>query len=241
MEDPASRMTMGARGTHAMRRTHQAVSQKLKETMHQEKVDLDEELNADLVIAHHLWRDHRLLAPLSMISKTQRWRQRWEALLVFGALYTIFMYPMRIAFDVGELVGFEAVDIFFDLCFWVDIALMFRTARLNEQYELIFERRQIARAYMRERFYVDVLSALPIDYFTRGARHRALLQTNRLLRVSRLLPAKVFGSPTAEAKAVTVSAAWVRIFLDFRNLFFFAHWTACLWWAIGEVRALIAP
>jgi CRP-like cAMP-binding protein len=32
------------------------------------------------------------------------------------------------------------------------------------------------------------------------------------------------------------SATWVRIYLDFRALFYFAHWVGCLWWGLGQLE-----
>ena len=199
--------------------------------------DLNEEKNADLVIAHNLWRNHRLLPPPSLV--VNNFQALWELLLVFFALYTVFVIPMRIAFQSVGDVFFLGAEIFVDTCFWIDIGVNFRTARLNEQYELVFEPRQIARMYLRDGFYADVFGALPIDYLVLGggslSPFRALLQVNRLLRARRLI-GQSLNRAARTGQAGANSRAWVRIFLDFRNLFFFAHWVACIWWAIGLLQ-----
>ena len=37
-------------------------------------------------------------------------------------------------------------------------------------------------------------------------------------------------------RRMSTSATWMRIFLYFRALFYFAHWMGCIWWGIGYVE-----
>ena len=96
-------------------------------------IDLNEEKNADLVIARHLWQDHRLLPPMSEA------RSRWERVLLFLVIYSLFVLPLRMAFGGADGLGFTIFEMGVDACFWVDIIVQFRTAILTRDYELIFE------------------------------------------------------------------------------------------------------
>ena len=78
-------------------------------------IDLNEEKNADLVIARHLWQDHRLFPPLSAA------RDRWDRMLNFFMLYTAFIIPMRVAFGQIDGIGFIIFEILIDACYMVDV------------------------------------------------------------------------------------------------------------------------
>ena len=122
-----------------------------------------------------------------------------------------------------------------DFCFVLDIVFNFRTAVLTREYELIYEPDQIAKRYIRSGWFViDVAASFPMDYFFALWEHRAFLQINRLLRISRLWKKQDY--VTNLERSVTTTAAWKRMFLDFRALFFVAHWVGCIWWAIGYLE-----
>ena len=189
-------------------------------------IDLNEELNADLVIARHLWQDHRLLPPQSSL------RERWESALVWFALYSSFIIPMRVAFGVADEPLFVVGEILVDACFLLDILLCFRTAILTRDYELVFEPSTIARRYIGSGwFLVDLAASLPLDYLAPSWAHRSVLQLNRVCRVSRMF--KPVDIVAKLDRRVATSATWVRIFLDFRILFYCAHIVGCMWWGIG--------
>jgi uncharacterized membrane protein len=57
-----------------------------------------------------------------------------------------------------------------DLLFFLDICIIFNSAYQNEMYEMIDERRVIAKNYICGWFFVDLLAILPFniifDWFT---------------------------------------------------------------------------
>lgn len=192
-------------------------------------IDLNEEKNADLVIARHLWQDHRLLPPQSDV------RERFERVLVFFALYSSFIVPMRVAFGVAEDPFFVVLELLVDIAFLLDVLLCFRTAILTRDYELVFEPSLIAKQYVGSGwFFIDLLASLPLDYFAPNWPYRSVLQLNRVFRVTRLL--KPIDIVAKLDRRVATSATWMRIFLDFRILFYCAHIVGCMWWGIGYLE-----
>lgn len=151
MERRTVRMTNAAvRATAAGSQAIAATAAATKEATYKAKaklmsgaIDLNEENNADLVIARHLWQDHRLLPPVS------EGRARWAKLLVLLTLYTSFIIPLRVAFGQLDGVVFTVVEIVVDLCFVLDILVNFRTAAFTRDYELIFEPKAIAGRYAK--------------------------------------------------------------------------------------------
>ena len=55
-------------------------------------IDLNDELNAEVVIARHLWRNHRLLPPSSAS------KRRWDIMILLFVFYSSVVYPMTPAF-----------------------------------------------------------------------------------------------------------------------------------------------
>ena len=137
-------------------------------------IDLNDELNAEVVIARHLWRNHRLLPPSSAS------KRRWDIMILLFVFYSSVVYPMTPAFRLtpdgaqararfrntrrarnsaqfsadarhARQAVFEAL---MDVCFWLDIAINFRTAYYAGEFgdELVSEWRKIARRYACSRF-----------------------------------------------------------------------------------------
>ena len=122
-------------------------------------IDLNEEKNADLVIARHLWQDHRLLPPLSA------GRDRWDRLLNLFMLYTSFILPMRVAFGQMDGLGFIVFEIFVDACYIIDV----RCARCRAHAATRIHAPQLQAPYERR-----ALAVLPSSIVTRAVHVAAL-------------------------------------------------------------------
>lgn len=119
------------------------------------------------VIEAGLWKYHRLLPPL----EDSKRRQRFQTLLLLMLYYTCLYTPMRCSFFVLMRKGagwraLDAIDIFIDACFWVDVALNMRTAYYDDEKDLVTEWRLIVKRYMRFWFWVEALATVPWDVIT---------------------------------------------------------------------------
>ena len=89
---------------------------------------------------------------------------------------------MRIAFGSLNESAFVVFEIIVDVAYILDILVNFRTATYSDSYELIFEPMLIARLYITSGwFWVDLIAAIPFDYFAWlaplwAAQYRAGLQ-----------------------------------------------------------------
>ena len=79
--------------------------------------------DAEAMITRDLWRNHRLIAPAS---SSKKW---WDAALHLLMMYGCFYTPMQAAFRIHHAPAHLALDYFFDLLFWLDIVVTFRTVR----------------------------------------------------------------------------------------------------------------
>lgn len=130
---------------------------------------------------------------------------RYRAFLmvtVFMAATTGFVTPWIVAFQsVPGLCPYKDFAAMFEYLafavFFVDICLSFNTAYYDQEI-LITDRGDIARHYLRFRFWFDIIALLPFDYaiiegiwppcFTsHTARYVSLLKLLRLLRMYRVL------------------------------------------------------
>ena len=85
-----------------------------------------------------------------------------------------------------------------DVCFWLDIAINFRTAYYAGEFgdELVSEWRKIARRYACSWLALDVFASFPFELFSTlfctslrstTCRAREVLKMNRVLRLNRLV------------------------------------------------------
>ena len=124
--------------------------------------DLDNEADADRVVARHLWREHRLLPPSSVFKK------RWTILLFFFVVYACIFYPVYPAFKMRPhqvQIGFEFA---MDAAFWIDILLNFRTAYTEDDGQLVTSPQALATRYVTSWLGVDVLATFPLEVFAAG-------------------------------------------------------------------------
>ena len=75
------------------------------------------------------------------------------------------MTPLSIAFNDIENVDpqSQVIDYIIDSLFLIDIFVIFNTAYYNDDSEIIDDRKEIASAYARWWFMIDLLAIIPFD------------------------------------------------------------------------------
>lgn len=93
----------------------------------------------------------------------------WWGLTVVCAILTIFTETFQVAFGPGGLPQNDAsalaIEIILVSIFVVDIGVSFFLAYFNEDDEIIYDRKLIAKNYLRRMFWVDVLGVFPFYAF----------------------------------------------------------------------------
>ena len=64
--------------------------------------------------------------------------------------------------ELFETPIYKAISIIIDLIFLIDILVNFNTT-IDKGEKVVYDRKVVARAYLRGRFTVDFLSAVPLD------------------------------------------------------------------------------
>ena len=74
------------------------------------------------------------------------------------------MVPVEVAVDLSfeEITWYKMLNLAIDTIFILDILVNFNTS-YSKELDTIYDRKLIARKYMKTRFTVDILSAVPLD------------------------------------------------------------------------------
>ena len=98
------------------------------------------------------------------ISHSSSFKENWEFVIMIAACWNVFMLPISIAFNSQDPT-LEKIALTIDICFVIDMIVVFRTTLLDEETgDEIKDWKIIAMAYFRGRFAIDFLSTVPFDW-----------------------------------------------------------------------------
>jgi hypothetical protein len=97
-----------------------------------------------------------------LVYPEDRWKNNWDIYVTVILITTCVYTPYAISFDFNSPTMFF-VDKFIDVCFFIDMLIMFNTVYSNEDYKRIEDRCDIAKNYINGWFLVDFLAIIPID------------------------------------------------------------------------------
>ena len=132
----------------------------------------------------------------------------------------------------------KSFDSLIDLVFIVDIILNFRTSYIDPTNgEEVLDPYKISRKYLTElRFYIDVLSTVPLDDFFGGGilflQFLGVLKIQRLARISKV----IMNLNTS----LQTKAAFKVVYLIFM-MFMFIHVMGCAWYYMVENDEIWIP
>ncbi|KER24828.1 hypothetical protein T265_07611 [Opisthorchis viverrini] len=105
--------------------------------------------------------------PNSVLLHYGLFRIVWDWILLLFTFYIAFMVPYNVTF--GRLDGRidvrkQVVDLIVEVMMVIDVILNFNTTYVNKNGQLVYNRRQLAKHYLRGWFLLDGLAALPVDF-----------------------------------------------------------------------------
>ena len=157
-----------------------------------------------------------------------------------AACWNVFMIPVNIAFTIEDSVV-EKINTSIDICFAVDIIIVFKTAILDDQGDEITDARAIARSYLKGRFALDFLSTFPFEEVIRSfgdvdtSKRLSILgalKWFRFLRINRII---LYLNVKQQIKD---SIRFVKVAFF---LLVYMHFMACVWYFIVNQRKLWIP
>ena len=162
-----------------------------------------------------------------VIHPDNRLKFLFDIVIFASVLYTIYVAPLQLAFEIQISPGWEH---FIDALFLFDVGLRFLHGYVQRGYP-VTSLRTIATRYARSWFAVELLASLPYATLSGNPDLHvlAILRAVRLLRVKALMTkmaTKVGASstgPGAFLRVVNILLAWL----------IFAHCFACGFFALG--------
>ena len=108
----------------------------------------------------------------------------WDVIIAVILIYSAIVLPYRISFvevDSNLMVG---LDICFDSLFTIDIFLSFFSAYVDNEDNVIKNRKKIVINYLKTWFIIDLISVVPISYFI--PTNSPTQNINQLSRIARI-------------------------------------------------------
>ena len=132
-------------------------------------------------------------------SRPDQFRKGWDAAQVILLGYVAIMVPFRWGFESDIPTASLAfwVEVFVDIYFVTDIVLNFRTTIRTVEGDLVMDPKEIAKAYMKSWFFIDMAACLPVTYVgllmdgmdsqQSAGQKIKMLKIIRLLRLAKML------------------------------------------------------
>ena len=122
-----------------------------------------------------------------IILPDDKFKTYWDLTITLLLLFVCIAAPTRIAFSDEDEIGWIIIDSVVDTLFFVDIVLNFFFAYHDMEYNLIDDRKTIAKGYMKSWFTIDVISILPINFLLQTGDFNSLARLARLPKLYRLV------------------------------------------------------
>lgn len=197
-----------------------------------------------------LGRRRRLFKPRPpkfLIDPDTRAKGTWDMLLAAFVFYTTCVVPYRVCFQREASGGFAVLENVMDVGFFIDIVLNFFTGVQLASGDVSFDRRVIARAYLRGWFVIDLFSTFPFDKVAKWAHvgvskgsaallSAKLLRGLKVLRLFKLARIRRLGKLVTRLEdAVYTNQSLLELTKLAFIMLFVAHLVACVWFAVGLV------
>ncbi|KAI9179286.1 hypothetical protein H9P43_005949 [Blastocladiella emersonii ATCC 22665] len=154
----------------------------------------------------------------------------WSVTVMGAAVLQALLVPYAVAFSVPESSGVYIVITLMWIILLCDIVVGFRTAYINEDGQVVDEKRALVMYYLRHRFALDVIANVPIEMFTPAAWDPNVRRTLMLNRVVSLYKAIVW---IRHEEMKLTGSLLVQVFKFLLILILVIHYYACIWWLIG--------
>ncbi|KAE9104917.1 hypothetical protein PF010_g13208 [Phytophthora fragariae] len=156
---------------------------------------------------------------------------QWLKIIAFGTIYMALIVPYRNSYDALERlsplpIAARVVELSCEVLFGWDIWVHWNLKDGLESLEL-YESKQ-RDAYQKQRLWIDVISAIPIDHFLSDFCQSPLLGLNRCLKLVN------FPHYMREINRRSVAYEKNRLCTLWILLFVLMHWCACVYFSLAS-------
>ena len=148
--------------------------------------------------------------------------------------------PYRLALITYDTQAWIYINGFVDVCFLLDIIIIFNKTIFDENFQIVIDRKIIAAQYIKGWFFVDVLAIIPFDMFFGGSdlnqvvriarigRMYKLIKLTRLIRVLKIIKEKSKFLQYMQ-QLFKISIGLQRLLGFLLAFFILIHICSCLW------------
>ena len=160
---------------------------------------------------------------------------------MFVLIFACLVIPCRLAFVEQESQTWINLTYIVDIMFLIDIFQIFNSAFYDEDFNMVTDRKTIAKSYIGSWFFIDVVAIVPFDIFLSNANNiNEIVRITRIGRMYKLVKLtrlfKVFKMVKEKNKMLKYLQQFTRIKygLDRLIAFFFSffimvHLVSCIW------------
>lgn len=173
-----------------------------------------------------------------------RLRTAWDFLLFLVTLSFAVIGPLHLVYPEHRTFYRLYSGIFLTAIFGIDMILGFRTAYYHRG-ELVADPARIRRHYLRGWFFIDLISIIPVEFVAGpilmeyGNHTVNLAPAFRLIRMVRLLHLRELLNRWRHADFFNPSM--IRLGILVLWMLVVAHWAACGWIVLGNIRPDYGP
>jgi len=174
-------------------------------------------------------------AKLNVFHPYSTWRLRWDFSIVVVMTYILVNIPLQICFQINLPPDhpWSFVDLGVNVFFMIDILVNFNTA-FFQQSKLITSRREIAKNYTKDWFWLDLITSVPFDQILTNAK--SITQLAKIFKIARIIRLvklfrilKMKNTMTKWEQNDDFALAPVRLVQFAALIFLVGHYAACIW------------
>ena len=116
-------------------------------------------------------------------------RENWDYFILVIAIWNALALPVELSLDPEVLRSTYNVvaNVIIDICFFIDIVIIFRTAIYGSNMEIVTDTKQIAVAYLKGNFWIDFISTFPFDTMPGRFMRKELAERFKIFGIFKLI------------------------------------------------------
>lgn len=127
------------------------------------------------------------------IFPSNKFKQKWDLLMVVLIAYVVTFLPYKLSFVEETYLSWNIFDYVIDFIFFIDIIFEFFTVSIDDNENMITDKKKIACKYQKFWFWIDFISVFPLELFTlREYNYQRLLRIIKLQKLYKILKLSKF-------------------------------------------------
>ena len=180
-------------------------------------------------------------------------KKYWNFLVFLLIFYVFIGMPWVIAFENGHpWTGIFIFEVLVDFLFFIDILITFNSAYIGKDKQLVEDRTEIAKNYVKGMFFLDLISIFPFylldDSNSNGLRSNTFLRMIRITKVLRIFRASKIMKIIEHFSDTDTIEYWQNIFMNYQGtsrllatvfvILIMGHISACMWYFFARMDDL---